>query len=380
MRHAGIAVATLLFALPAFAQETATFSFSENHTGTFPRSITGDETIKVDLSKLPADTVVTRAVLRPGRHESEARRLREVPIKVVVEGGDTTLKLLPPRLRAFDVSSEVQAALKVGAKSVSFSFVHFPGYEPPFNRLDVTATGKPRKELPRVSGLSATHRAGQTILTWMEPALKDSAERMTFLEFSVLREGIAREPHATIYRIYRSAEPISAATIDKAELVDEIGPLSGWDPEYYGTGIQKDQIVPRYVVRDEGNPVAPGTAVYAHNPKAAGKAYYAVGLVQNGEEDLTTFDRGNALEEPVEESVGPGSPILQRVEHPEEFNYVRNAKLMYYVRWECPPNAHLPSRPIDYLVALPPKKVEPAPVGLHLHCWGGSLEGGYGWV
>ena len=24
-------------------------------------------------------------------------------------------------------------------------------------------------------------------------------------------------------------------------------------------------------------------------------------------------------------------------------------------------------------------RVEPAPVGLHLHCWGGSLNGGYGW-
>ena len=51
MRHAGFVAATLLFALPAFAQDAATFSFSENHSGTFPRSITGDETIKVDLTR-----------------------------------------------------------------------------------------------------------------------------------------------------------------------------------------------------------------------------------------------------------------------------------------------------------------------------------------
>ena len=376
MRHAGIVAATLLFALPAVAQEAATFSFSENHSGTFPRSITGDETLKVDLSRLPADTKVLRAVLRPGRHESEARRQREIPIKVVVEGGDATLKLLPPRLHAFDVTAEVQAACAAGKGSLSFSVLHFPGYDPAQNRLDVTASGKPRKELPRVMGLAATHRAGQTILTWIEPALKGSAERMTFQEFSALRESIAREPHSTIYRIYRGKEPITAATIGQAELVDEIRPLSGWNPEFYGIGIHKDQIVPRYVVIDGGNPVVPGTAVYAHNPKAAGKAYYAVGLVQHGEEDLTTFDRGNALEEAVEETVGPGAPVLQRMERPEEFSYVRGPKLMYYVRWEGPPNAHLPSRPIDYLVALPPKNVEPAPVGLHLHCWGGSLEGG----
>jgi pimeloyl-ACP methyl ester carboxylesterase len=39
----------------------------------------------------------------------------------------------------------------------------------------------------------------------------------------------------------------------------------------------------------------------------------------------------------------------------------------------------MPSRPIAYLVAIPPAIVEPAPVGLHFHCWGGNLEGGYGW-
>jgi len=30
-------------------------------------------------------------------------------------------------------------------------------------------------------------------------------------------------------------------------------------------------------------------------------------------------------------------------------------------------------------VAVPPNLAKPAPVGIHLHCWGGSLNGGYGW-
>jgi pimeloyl-ACP methyl ester carboxylesterase len=67
---------------------------------------------------------------------------------------------------------------------------------------------------------------------------------------------------------------------------------------------------------------------------------------------------------------------------------------LIYTRWEAPPRASRPSVPIDYLVVIPltprpdgplrepqykSRRVEPAPVGLHLHCWGGSLNGGYGW-
>ena len=63
--------------------------------------------------------------------------------------------------------------------------------------------------------------------------------------------------------------------------------------------------------------------------RAGGPAYYAVKLALDGEEDLSTFDRGNSLREPVEESVGPGAPVLQRIEHPEEFNYVKGPTLLY---------------------------------------------------
>lgn len=380
MRQGWIVVALVLAARAALAQEASTFSFSANHSGSAPRAITGEDTIRVDLNALGAGVTVHRAVLRPGRIDGEVNRQRDVPIRVTLEGRDEPLKFLAPRLTAFDVTEEVRAAVGAGAKSVTFSLRHFPGYQPPFSRLDVTCSRKPLKDLPRVTALTATHRAGQTILTWMEPSLKDAAARVTVQDFIDLRAKVARDIQQTTYRIYRSLEPITAATIGKAELVDEIGSLSGWDPDLYGTRPNSlEWVVPRFVVKDGAEPVAPGTAVYAHNPAAAGKAYYAVGLALDGEEDLTTFDKGNALQEAVDEVTGPGAPVLQRVEHPDEFNYVKNPKLQYYVRWECPPNSSQPSRPIDYLVALPPKRVEPAPAGLHLHCWGGSLDGGYGW-
>ena len=77
--------------------------------------------------------------------------------------------------------------------------------------------------------------------------------------------------------------------------------------------------------------------------------------------------------------MGQGVPVLQRIVKPKSFQYVRNPTLRYYVRWEAPPNSSVAGKPFDYLVAFPPKRVRPAPVGIHLHCWGGSLNGGYGW-
>jgi len=376
MRQGWIVGALLVLAAEAAAQEAATLSFAQNHSGSYPRSISGDETMRVDLSALPAGVTIHRAVLRPGRIEGEAFTHRDVPVKVLVEGQELPLKLLGPRFTSFDVTAEVREALGSG-RVISFKIVQFPGYQAPFNRLDVTCSAPVKREIPAVTGLTAIHRGGQTLLTWKEPMLKDVPERLSVRQWVGLRETYVVNSRQYRYRIYRSAEPISAATIGKAELVDEVEPLTGWNGDFHGISPKPDAIIPRFVVLDEQPPVAPGSAVYAHNPKTAGPAYYAVTLALDGEEDLTNF--GNALKEPVDEKVGPGLPVLQRIEHPAEFNYVKGPTLLYYVRWEAPPTASLPSRPIDYLVALPPKKVDPAPVGLHLHCWGANLEGGYGW-
>jgi hypothetical protein len=377
MRHGWIAGALLVVAAEAAAQETATLSFAQDHSGSFPRSITGEEIIKIDLAALPAGTAVYRAVLRPGRVEGEAITHRQVAVKVTVEGQDQPLPLLAPRFTSFDVTSELRTALAKGERFISFRVALFPGYQSPFNRLDVTCAARSRRDIPPVVGLTAIHHAGQTILTWTEPILKEAGEKLTLRQWIGLRDTYVVNSRRYRYRIYRSAEPISSLTIREAQLVDEVEPMTGWDGDFYGISPRPDATIPRYVVLDGQPPVPPGTGVYAHNPKAPGKAYYAVTLALDGEENLSEFE--GALKEPVIESVGPGAPVLQRVENPEEFNYVKKPSLHYYVRWEAPPNASLPSRPVDYLVAFPPKRVEPAPVGLHLHCWGGSLDGGYGW-
>ncbi len=358
------------------AQDAATFTFSEREGSSFPGTLHGRETVTVDLTKLPKGVAIYRAVFRPGRDESEAFAARDRGVKVTVTGSGEPLRLLPPRYAAFDVTFAVKNALEGG--SLSFTMAEFAGHRPVASRLEVTCSARAKEKGPRVTGLAARHRAGQTILSWTEadPPVRDE---VTFGMWNQWQVPNAEPSRRYRYRIYRSDEPLSARTIGQAELVDEVGAHTGWNLEFYGVSPKDDAVVPRFIIEDGKPPVPPGTGVYAHNPKKAGRVYYAVSVAVNGAEDLSAFDDGNSTSRPVEEAVGPGEPVLQRVVTPKSFNYVDGPTLHYYVRWESSPASNLPSRPFDYLVAVPPKKVEPAPVGLHLHCWGGSLESGYGW-
>ncbi len=352
-------------------QDASTLSFSEREASSYPGTLQGREKVEVDLTALPKGVTIYRAVFRPGRDENEAFAARDKGVKVTLAGRDEPLPLLAPRYASFDVTDAVKAAIE--KRQVTFAMAEFRGYRPIGTRLDVTCSAKAKNKVPRVTGLIARHRAGQTILTWTETGTPPPAQ-LTFAGW----RGLHVEPEL-VYRIYRSDQPFAGGAIAPAVLVDEVKPYSGWDPEFYGVSPKDDAVVPRFVVEDGKDPVAPGTGVYAHNPKQGGKVYYAVSVAVNGEEDFSTFDAGNATKEAVDEAVGPGEPVLQRVVTPKSFTYVDGPTLHYFVRWESPPTSNLPSRPFDYLVAIPPKKVEPSPVGLHLHCWGGSLEGGYGW-
>ena len=228
----------------------------------------------------------------------------------------------------------------------------------------------------QVADLRARHRAGQTLLTWVGVEPPANQDAITTQQLRKLK----REAEASgkvRYRIYRAEEPIRSA--EGLKPIAEVPPLTAWNADYHGIYPKPNDLPTRYVVDEGKGPVPAGTDIYAHNPKKAGKAWYAVTLVIEGKEE-TSLDHGNALKEPVEETVGQGAPVLQRVEKREKFMYVKGpVELRYYVRWEAPPTCAEPSRPYDYLVAVPPKPAKPTPVGIHLHCWGGSLNGGYGW-
>jgi pimeloyl-ACP methyl ester carboxylesterase len=235
--------------------------------------------------------------------------------------------------------------------------------------------------------LTARHQAGQTLLLWSEVDPPVTRDQIAAVELRRLRRELDK-PRKVRYRIYRSQRPIT--TVEGLRPIAEVPPLSCWNADYYGIDPKPQQPAFRYVV-EEGQPaVPPGTGIYAHNPSQAGEAYYAVTVVVDGKEN-TSVGESNVLGRPIRETVGQGVPVLQRVERPKSFQYVEAPTLYYYVRWESPPNCAVEGRPYDYLVAVPPVhgagsaggstkgKAKPAAVGIHLHCWGGSLDGGYGW-
>lgn len=360
------------------AADLATVSFSAGDRGTFPQTIAAGKAIEVDLSAIPPNTEIIRAVLRPGRDARGAFDNRINPVKVTVAESGKPVQLMPPRFLAFDATEPVAEAVKAGAGKIAFAVESLPGYRPSGTRLDVTAAMKSPRPVAPVEDVKAHHKAGQTFITWDEVNPPVKTDEITFKEWKALRERMSKDPSEVRYRIYRSTEPFTAENTADAELIDEVGPLTCWDPDYYGVSPNDDQKVPRYVIQDRQDPVPPGTGIYVHNPKNAETAYYSVSLAIDGAEDLANLITGASPA--VEEKVGQGVPVAQRVEKPDEFQYVEGENILhYFVRWEAPPNCNLPSTPFDYLLAIPPEHKEPFPVGLHLHCWGGSLNGGYGW-
>ena len=246
-----------------------------------------------------------------------------------------------------------------------------------FALLLVAAAGTSHASGSQPTGLRVQHRQGQTFIVWNDvdpPALEDGATSATVgkARGELTKRGIS-------YRVYRSARPITS--VAGLTPVGRAAPLSCWNTEYYGRNRGRHQKGRsfRWVIEDGASPLPVGSGIYVHNPATAGAAYYAVTYVEGGNEN-TMISGDNATTEPVTETVGQGAPVLQRVVKPQKgFQYIRGATLNYYVRWEAPPNCSVENKPIDYLVAVPPKVKTPWVVGLHLHCWGGNLDGGYAW-
>ena len=429
LRIMAILAAMVMAAWTATAvADVATVAFSTDPAATAGPVKAERGRIEVDLSSLPKDTQVYRAVLRPaGNIAGEVRRgVKEPPpVKVTVAGQDEPLPLLPPRCVGFDCTAAVKQAVAAGAGKIEFKIVSLPGYRGEGACLEVTANVKPRAALASAKGVTARHRAGQTLVTWTdpEPPLKEkvkladiraaeaarakpasrpasgsapaavasppaappapaSADDELFAaEYKALSAKLAAAPRQVSFRIYRHAEPITPGNAGQAQLVDEVGPLTAWDIEHMGHYPADDWKVTRFVVEDEKPALGPDGGVCAVNPKQAGKAWYAVSRAVNGEEDFSAIASA-CTAQAVDEAVGQGEPVLQFVKKPGQYDhyfYVKDATLYVYTRWEAPPNANLPSSPHDYIVGVPAKPGEPAPVALKLHGWGGNMWGGGFW-
>lgn len=225
----------------------------------------------------------------------------------------------------------------------------------------------------QASGVAVHHHGGQTFITWNDVNPPAIEEGILSTELAKIRKQIAGEQIR--YRVYRSDQPITS--LEGLNPVGSTGPLSCWNFEYYGRARARGPAY-RFIIKEGEEPLPPGSGLYVHNPPSAGKFYYAVTYVKNGEENRS-ISADNVTKTEVSEIVGQGEPVLQRVVKAEKFQYVKDATLKYYTHWEAPPHSSVENRPIDYLVALPPTLKEPWVVGLHLHCWNGWLNSGYAW-
>jgi len=379
---AALLVVACVVSADLWAAHVATLSFCpEGGRGTFPGTLAvKGSRITVDLSALPARTAVFRAVLQvrrdpavnSGGHPAALRRI------VILDATDTAgggLALRGPRFRSFDVTAAVRAAMTRDRRLV-LQVTSFHGWQRAGTRLDVTCAAAAKAAVRPVTDLRVRHAAGQTFIAWKDPYPHLTKDQVTI---QALREAKAKADteREVRFRIYRSKAPLTAATVGEAELLDEVGGFTAFNGEYYGVYPKKHFAALRYVVWEGEGPLPPDGGVYVHKSAAKETAYYAVSVALNGEERLSAPVASKA----VKEEVGPGAPVLQRIARPKpHFNYVRDATVRYYVKWESPPTCNLPSRPFDYLVAVPPvRKGPPTPLHVALHCWGANLNGGYGW-
>jgi len=261
---------------------------------------------------------------------------------------------------------------------MTLNIVSFSGFNPTDEvRVDVWCDQPSVNSIGAVTGTGARHAAGDTMVTFTEHAPFLANPDATAGDYKAALAN-TDSPDAVRYRIYRSTSPISATSIRTAELVDEIRPMSNWSLFYYN-GTENDASPCIRLPVDNEVLAEADQGIYVRRAQGAATAYYAVSKAVNGEEELSSWSVGGNATGAVSESSGTGMVLLRTRQTNVSFQYVNNADLYYYVRWECPPYYNRPSTAWDYLVGVPPTSVDPRPVDIALHCWGGTLNSGYGW-
>lgn len=171
-----------------------------------------------------------------------------------------------------------------------------------------------------VSGLTASHRSGQTFLTWDEP---DSNTR---------------------YHIYRSNQPISTANLASATLLTD-----RWGPLDSDTSVHRyaAEGVPDYfVIEDLGAPLGFNTGLFVHTTQngQAGTAHYAITTIVNGNENKTITGSNTTS---TGESVSTPKPVLTVSRNGGKGRVY--TQYMDYANW----NPTLNGYAFNYAVALP---------------------------
>jgi hypothetical protein len=302
-----------------------------------------------------------------------------VKIEIVPKGKAEALKLIGPRYDSFDAAEAVRAFV---GRALELSVKDIPKWEPDKTQLEIVYEGKPAQAPPAVQlEVKALHRAGQTFITWKEIDNPLADKPVALRDLQAAERELAGKK-SIVYRVLRLARPIDADTAAEAQHLGDVRPFSGFNVRGvsldrliyqhqlraiddalfarsiapgpfggYNTAMpQMGEVVVERLAVEDGRPLPPATGLYVHNPDKAGKAYYAVVPIINGE---GAFSAGSAAKDAVEEEVGAGAPVMQDIEDLKAF-YDYPGERRHYVQWCAPPLANLPNQYYNWGVYVPP--------------------------
>jgi len=368
----------------------------------------GVAVVRLDLSSLPEGAKVHRADLCLFRGVGEGDALAAIEVYPLADGfkegvdpkpSGKPLALRAPWFDRLDATEAVRAGAARGAPPPHADL--FIKAAPPLRLantcLEVAYEGKPGSLPPQATGVKALHRAGQTFITWHDPADAFGDGPVTWGQ---LRDALrtADSQRQVRYRIYRHSEAIRATNIQDAVLLAEVAPLSGfntnsWSLErlinqavfghedqgelgvygpFKGWSMDSPQggklVIPRFAIED-GKALPQGTGLHVHSAAAQGNAYYAVTAVADGVENLSEFSPANSLSQPVAEAPAAWEPVEQPAGGGLGFDF--RGKRRFYVTWVAPPLAHRPMY-FNWSVLVPQDAGAPCPVELYFHAPGYS--------
>lgn len=189
------------------------------------------------------------------------------------------------------------------------------------------------------TGLSVSHRSGQSFLVWDEP------------------DQLAH------YHVYRSNQPITTENLSAAEHL-----TSRWGPIDQDSSVNKhgnSHGPDNFVIEDLAEPLDSATGLFVHTTQNGqqGNAYYAVTTFANGTENREIVPGSNATVSALAESVTTPQPVLIRsVNEGKGRTYTQ---YMDYANWNPTFNGYA----FDYSLALPvdynPARSYPLSVQLH---------------
>jgi len=392
-RGTRVAGGLCLLVLVVLAAWSADLQAAEQFLTAPIRAQVKDQTLRFDLSGLPAGTVVHRAVVRvsaEGHRTGAAVRLTPLGLSDA-----NPLGLRPPDFLSFDATAAVRAWMDDPRRNLGLRIEDHGGSDLSGAVLEVSYRGTFRQPIKPVTELRALHQSGQTFLTWREIEDVVGADEPTFGDFdkAVLDSKAKRR---LVYRVYRHSEPVTLANFHRAELVREVPEaISCWNlkairntehpnqgtptrhsPLRPGYNLAINHAMTRYRIAQGGPPLPRATGLAVFTATQPGKRCYAVVAAVDGREAVSELGSGASLAAAVEERPAPFPAIIYQRSVRADARHQQPCDVDVYNSWIEEPYSNLPSVSETFVVRwrdLPkPDPKEPGPMMVSMGTYGTS--------